>query len=224
MPSDGSDPLRPRRARSIGFLDRDGERWACFLVTWRAGAHRWKGHLLFRDSEGGRDVETAELFLGDSENEIDRRARSLGRPLLSALLDSALEVEARQAAESPPSLRWMRSLLSRNASEADDRGVVGLPSEVQLRSRYASYRIDQVGHLVALLAPEDFDAVVQRILGGLPMRFGMKDRLQFAMAVVEHLERLLPLPPYEVWRDDYLAATAEHERYSAQLREGAELP
>lgn len=225
MPSDGLDPLRPRHVRSLGFLDHDGRGWACFLVTWRAGAHRWKGHLLFRSTEEEREVETAELFLETSERDIDRRARGLGRPLLRALFESALEVEARAAAERRPTRGWLRNLLTRNAEEAESSArAPDAEEEAQLRSRYASYRIDQVGHLVALMTPDDFDRVVERILEGRAVEFGMKDRLQFALAVVEHLERLLPLPPFEVWREDVRAHPDEHAAYLTALRDGGPLP
>jgi hypothetical protein len=43
------------------------------------------------------------------------------------------------------------------------------------------------------------------------------------MIVVQELERLLPLPTFEIWADDYLAHRDEHERYTLQLHTG-ELP
>ena len=222
MPTSGSDPLRPERSRSVGFLEHDGLRWACSLVTYRAGAHRWKGYIRFREAEGIREVRTAELFLESSEGEIDRRARALGLPMISALLDSALEVEARRRAERPSS-HWVRALLEKAVPDSAD-GSDRLPEEIALRSRYASYRNEQVGHLIALLSPEDFDRVVEQVLAGRKVKFGGRDRLQFALAVVDHLESLLPLPPFEVWRDDFTAHRADYERYSEALREGDELP
>jgi hypothetical protein len=38
-----------------------------------------------------------------------------------------------------------------------------------------------------------------------------------AMAVVQELERRLPLPPFEVWVEDYLAHAAEYARYGRRL-------
>ena len=36
------------------------------------------------------------------------------------------------------------------------------------------------------------------------MDFGSKDVLQFAMMVVEFIEHSLPLPPFELWAEDFL--------------------
>lgn len=207
----------------MGFVEHGDLRWACSLVTYRAGAHRWKGYLSFRETEATREVRTAELFLESSEGEIDRRARALGLPMITALLDSALEVEARRRAEQKPSSQWIRAMLEETIPEADETPG-RLPEEIALRSRYASYRNEQIGHLIALLSPDDFDSVVEEVLAGRKVQFGGRDRLQFAMAVVDHLESLLPLPPFEVWRDDYTAHRRRYERYSEVLRGGSELP
>ncbi len=231
MPTPGPDPLRPQRSRWVGSLEHpQGSHWTCSLVTYRSGARRWRGYLSFRETnsetapEGDlREIRTTELFVEASEGEIDRRARALGRPMISALLDSALEVEARRKASQRPSKRWVQAMLEAAASE--DRGPSeGQPvDEIALRSRYASYRNEQVGHLVSLLSLDDFDHVVETLLEGQKVQFGGRDRLQFALSVVARLESLLPLPPFEAWKEDFLAHRQEYERYSQAVHAGGEI-
>ena len=38
------------------------------------------------------------------------------------------------------------------------------------------------------------------------------------MIVVQELERILPLPPFEVWVEDYLANRGEYHRYTDALQ------
>lgn len=214
----------------MGFLERDGENWACFLVTYRTDGDRWKGYFSFRarDGEGDEDdLRTADIFLEDSEGEIDRKARGLGRPLLTGLLASALHTRDQ---DDPPRLRrWFRAMLSSNSREltgpweedghpADERTLV------ELRSMYQSYRLDQVAHFITLVRPEDFDGAVDRILDGRTFDFGARDRLQFAMMVVEEIEKRLPLPPFEVWVEDYLAHPEEYRLYAHTLHREGRLP
>ena len=221
------------RRRSVAFLEREGETWACFLVTFRGQDSRWYGYFSFRpkDGEVGEDeIRTADIFRETSEAEIDHKARSLGRPLLSGLLASALHTRDRSGND-PPRLRsWFRTLLTENS-----QGLAGdWPAEARepepeltvgkLQSLYASYRLDQVCHFIALVRPDDFEEAVSRILEGKPMDFSSKDVLQFAMMVVEHLEALLPLPPFETWARDYLDHPEAYRIYAHALHREGRLP
>jgi len=212
--------------RSVGFIQAEGQRWSCFLITTRTGMSTWRGHFTFRpcapegspsgDTEipvagpgwlipGGAEVRTADIFVEESEGEIDRKARAMGRPLLAGLLASALHVR-RQA---PGSLgEPIRELLTDRRDDPDDP---------RLASRYASYRLDQVAHLIALTDPADFETLVARVLEEVPVDFSTRDRTQLAMMVVERLEALLPLPPFEVWVLDYLADPAVYRLYAHRL-------
>lgn len=218
------------RRRSVGFLERDDETWACFLVTYRAGDGRWKGYFSFRprDGEVGEDeMRTADIFLEDSEAEIDRKARGLGRPLLNGLLSSALHTREREG--SPRLRRWFRDLLQTNSRDLtgaweDDGHPAAERTVAELRSMYQSYRLDQVAHFITLVRPEDFQLAVDRLLDGRTFDFGARDRLQFAMMVVEELERLLPLPPFEVWVEDYLAHPEAYRLYAHTLHREGRLP
>ena len=215
-----------RRTRSVGFLDHDAVRWACYLVTYRASASTWRGYLAFRSDRGNgiRTVQTAEIFVEAGESEIDRRARRMGRPLLTALLASSLEVEesARQKALSGSEVRgWVREALRERACDVP----IASPEDVaRQRARYESYRIDQLTHLVALMEQDALEALVAELLEGEPFQFGGKDRLQFALLVVQRLEALLPLPSLQVFLDDCAANPVAHERYHHDLYAGGDLP
>jgi len=219
----------PPRHRSVGFLDQEGETWACFLVTFR-DADRWHGYLSFRRGDGETEqdeIRTAVIFLEESEAEIDRKARGLGRPLLSGLLASALHTAGGR--NGTPRLRgWFRHMLAENSLLADPSRADQEPPDREdvagLRSLYASYRLDQVAHFIALLRPEDFQHAVDRILEGQAFDFGAKDRLQFAMMVVEYIERKLPLPPFDVWMEDYLAHPDTYQLYAHTLHREGRLP
>ena len=221
------------RQRSLGFLKWEGQKWACFLVTFQGRDHQWHGHLSFRprDSEGEVDeVRTADIFMEASESEIDQKARGLGQPLLRALFSSALHTQQRDEVASPRLRRWFRNLLSENSQEiaAAARDCLDDPSGqadvAELRSLYASYRLDQVCHFIALLRPDDFESAVDRILEGQPVDFGAKDRLQLAMMVVEYIEALIPMPPFEVWTVDFLANREEYLLYAHTLHREGRLP
>lgn len=217
------------RRRSVGFIERDGESWACFLVTVCDGDGRWHGYFSFRPQDGELDeddVRTADIFLEDSEAEIDQKARGMGRPLLSGLLASALHTRERaHDGESPRLRRWFRKMLAENSRElAPDRGERGEPDLPELRSLYASYRLDQVAHFIALLRSEDFEDAVERILEGTAFDFSARDRLQFAMMVVEHIEQHLPLPPFEVWVEDFLQNRDAYALYAHTLHREGRLP
>lgn len=222
--------LPPRtRCRSFCFLEREDERWTVFLVTYPISEGDWRGYFLFRPAGTGTEVpevRTADLFLEASEAEVDARARGLGRPLIQALLESALDTYERRKAVSEDTRRWFRSVLAEHAAElAPDIGMS--PEELtlsHLRSLYDSYRIDQVAHLIALIEPNDFRAIVEKLLDGRSIDFRTRDRLQLAMIVVQELERRLPLPPLEVWIQDFLANRDAYLRYSHELHRGGELP
>ncbi len=220
------------RRRSVGFLDKDGVNWSCFLVTYQGECGRWRGYFSFRPGDGEAEedeIRTAEIFLEDSENQIDRKARGLGRPLLSGLLSSALHTRALTDGDPPQLKKWFRALLQRNSrklagewerdgSSANDRTLT------ELQSIYASYRLDQVAHLITLVRPDDFRDAVGRMLEGRSFDFGAKDQLQFAMMVVEFIESRLPLPPFEVWIQDYLAHPEAYRLYTHTLHRSGRLP
>jgi len=170
-------------------------------------------------------VQTAVLFVEATEAEVDTRARGLGRPLVRALLDSALSAHERRQGFSPDLRRWFRELLVRHAASLP---VADTPAEErslgQLRSLYDSYRLEQVMHLIALVQPDDFRVLVERLLDGREIDFRARDRFQLAMGVVQELERRLPLPPFELWVEDYLRDPDAYRLYSHALHHDLELP
>ena len=221
------------RRRSVGFLQMDGETWACFLVTFRGRDNRWRGYFSFRPKDGELDedeVRTADIFKEDSESAIHQKARGLGRPLLSGLLASALHSRNRLIGEPPLLRRWFRAMLAQNSQELagewpEEEWEAKADLELgRLRSLYASYRLDQVCHFIALVQPEDFRECVDSILHGAPIDFGGKDLLQFAMMVVEFIESHLPLPPFEVWVEDFLRHRGDYALYAHTLHREGRLP
>ena len=223
----GSARDRARR-RSFTFLERNGERWSVFLATYTADDGRWRGYFTFRtgasEELSGEEIRTADLFVEADEADIDARARGLGRPLLVSLLESALHTRQRRR-KSPDMGGWFRQVLA-DRSEQLTMGVAPEDAESRqhLESVYDSYRIDQVSHLVALLEPAAFNELVARLLEGREIDFRASDRLQLAMLVVQELERHLPLPPFEVWVDDYTAHPEVYQRYSHALHREERLP
>lgn len=223
-------PVSERR-RSVAFLDHEDETWACFLVTYpgeRGGG--WHGFFSFRPGNGEAaedEVRTADIFIEDSEAEIHEKARGLGRPLLNGLLASAIHT-SRRATRGTPKLRArFRELLAENAQELSGSWEAeGTPEldEDELRSLYASYRLDQVAHFICLVDPVDFETAVDRILDGRSVDFRTSDRVQFAMIVVEHIESRLPLPPFEVWARDFLASPESYRLYAHTLHREGRLP
>jgi hypothetical protein len=216
------------RVRSFCFLESEGRRWTVFLVTYPRDDGQWRGYFTFRsanyDTAGG-EIRTTDLFVETTEAGVDTRARALGRPLLQALLDSALHTFERRQPSADYN-RWFRDLLSKHATDVAPRrvGSAGTLTYEQLRSRYDSYRIDQVAHLIALMSASDFRSLVEALLAGRVIDFQARDRFQLAMTVVQDLERRLPLPPFEVWVEDYLAHPDEYQRYAYQLHHSSELP
>jgi hypothetical protein len=216
------------RCRSFCFLERGSERWTAFLITYRRGDGQWRGYFTFRSarqSDGPAELRTADLFLERDEQGVDQRARGLGKPLLLALLESALTAHERRRGASPQLHGWFTRQLMRSATQREPGWHwASPPALADLRSLYDSYRLDQVAHLVALLDPDDFREMVEVLLAGRRIDFRESDRFQLAMSVVQELERRLPLPPFEVWAADYLSHPDQYRRYAYQLHRGEELP
>ncbi len=214
------------RFRSMGFLLHNQETWACFLGTFQDRQGTWRGFFSFRPGEDApkhrAEVKTADIFMESTEGEIDRKARGLGRPILTGLLASALHTQARSHQEAPALRAWFQEMLR----QADPPEIPGDPSDTDrtlsdLRRRYDAYRMDQMVHLISLIDPSDFQDAVEEILEGKTFDFGARDRLQFAMMVVDHLERLLPLPSFETWASSYLNNPDIYHNYGHALyREG----
>ncbi len=94
----------------------------------------------------------------------------------------------------------------------------------RLRSIYSSYRLDQVSHFISLINPDDFERTVDEILAGESIDFLSKDRVQFAMMVVDHIERLLPLPDFQSWVQDFLTHPEAYRLYTHTLHREGRLP
>ncbi len=216
------------RRRSFTFLEREGNRWSVFLATYAGSDGRWRGYFTFRTGAAGlegEEIHTADLFVEASEADVDARARGLGRPLLGSLLESALHTHERRRGASPDVTEWFREVLARRSAElAMPAGAVEDASLTHLRSVYDSYRIDQVSHLVALIEPDQFRLLVDRLLEGREIDFRASDRLQLAMLVVQELEQKLPLPPFEVWVEDYMDRPEVYQAYSHDLHREGTLP
>lgn len=232
-PRPGPTTLHGERRRSVAFLEREDRSWACFLVTFRGLDDGWHGYFSFRpgDSELPEDeVRTTDIFVESSEDAIHHKARSLGRPLLRGLLDSAIHTSEKQNGRRAHLRGRFRSLLTRNSVEiagkwTDDRSAMPDDDEIErLRSLYESYRIDQVSHFICLVDPDAFESAVDRILEGEKIDFRTKDRVQFARMVVDHIERLLPLPDFEMWVQDFLDDPEAYRRYTHTLHREGRLP
>ena len=87
-----------------------------------------------------------------------------------------------------------------------------------------TYRLDQVAHFICLVDQEAFDAAVDAILDGESVDFLAKDRMQYAMMVVDHIERLLPLPDFATWAEDFLAKPETYRLYTHTLHREGRLP
>lgn len=214
------------RCRSFAFLEHNGEPWTAFLVTYPESDRHWKGHFMFRSAMHAPDageIRTADLFVENSEEAIDARARSLGRPMLEALLNSALHTLQKHRVTDTYA-KWFRDLLSKHTTHLSTfRASDPSRSMQELKSLYESYCADQVSHFIALIEPDAFKHFVERLLDGREIDFRARDRFQLSMIVVQEIERRLPLPPFEVWVEDYLAKRGEYDRYTHQLHNG-ELP
>ena len=228
----GGSPVSERR-RSVAFIEREGESWACFLVTFAADDGLIHGYFSFRPGSGEAnedEVRTAAIFIEDSEAEVHEKARGLGRPLLAGLLDSALHTRKRSGRDESKLRGRFRTLLKENAQEiagdwSTDATIVPSGDELdQLRSMYASYRLDQVSHFICLVDPTDFEQAVDQILAGESVDFRASDKVQFAMMVVDHIERMLPLPDFDTWVRDYLANSEAYRLYTHTLHREGRLP
>lgn len=220
------------RRRSVGFLDNTHGSWACYLVTFPATSATWHGYFAFRPSHSEREddeIRTTDIFVEETEGEIHEKARSLGRPLLQGLLESAIHTRGKSDDADPHLRSQFRSLLTANSVEISgewtgetvriDDGELD-----RLRSLYESYRIDQVSHFICLVDSDDFESAVDRILEGESIDFRTKDRVQFAMMVVDHIERSLPLPDFETWAGDFLANPEAYRLYAHTLHREGRLP
>ena len=226
-------PALSERRRSVAFLESEGETWACFLVTFPSQDGQWHGFFSFRPGHGEAEedeVRTAEIFIEASEAEIHEKARGLGRPLLTGLLESALHTSARTRGDTVRLRSAFRSLLAENAQElaggwSEDQAPPPSSEEFEdLRSLYESYRLDQVAHLITLVEPAAFEEAVDQILEGEQVDFRATDRIQYAMMVVEYLEKRLPLPPFEVWAEDFRTHPEAYRIYSHTLHREGRLP
>lgn len=221
------------RRRSVAFVEDGEDTWACFLVTFATEDGRWHGYFSFRPGHGEAEedeVRTTDIFVETSEGEIYDKARSLGRPLLAGLLESAIHTSRRNGAPTSRLRGRFRSLLTENAVDiAGDWTEDGSPPPTheereRLRSLYASYRLDQVAHFICLVDPTDFDNAVDAILGRESIDFRTRDRLQFAMMVVDHIERLLPLPDFDTWARDFQTNPEAYRLYAHTLHREGRLP
>jgi hypothetical protein len=218
------------RRRSVAFLESRDDTWACFLVTVPSDAGTWHGYFSFRPSHGEAEedeIRTAEIFIEGSEGEICDKARGLGRPLLAGLLESALFTRERNGRGERRLRGRFRSLLFENAAEISggwDDEHDGSEELTRLRSLYASYRLDQVAHFICLVEPGAFDAAVDIILEGARVDFSTRDRMQYAMIVVDHIEALLPLPDFQTWAADYLEHPEAYRLYAHVLHRERRLP
>lgn len=219
--------------RSVGFIESGGLTWACFLVTFPFEDGSWHGYFSFRpsDSELSEDeVRTTDIFVEESAGEIHLKARSLGRPLLRGLLDSAIHTSSKKNGDRDHLRGRFRSLLTRSSVEiagewTGEEASVPDDGEIdRLRSLYESYRIDQVSHFICLVDPDDFESAVDDILANESIDFRTKDRVQFARMVVDHIEGLLPLPDFETWARDFLDNSEVYRLYAHTLHREGRLP
>ena len=89
-PAPSPEAPAPEYRRSVGALERQGRNWACDLVVFARG-DVWRGGFAFVPADPAPEegeLRTATIFVEDSQAEIHAKARSMGRPLLEALLDS----------------------------------------------------------------------------------------------------------------------------------------
>ena len=225
-------PTPAERRRSLGFIETNERSWACFLVTFEATGSTWHGYIAFRPSHSelsSEEVCTTHIFVESSEAQIHEKARSLGRPLLNGLLESALHTKGLWE-NKPTQLRGQfRALLNKNSATLagpwiDDAIDISKDELERLRSLYESYRIDQVCHFISMVDADDFAYAVDSILEGERIDFRAKDRLQFARIVIDHIEELMPLPDFESWARDFLAHPEAYRLYTHKLHREGRLP
>ena len=219
--------LARTRCRSFCFLEHNGEPWTAFLVTYSERDGYWRGHFMFRSAvmaPESSEIRTADLFVETTEDAVDARARSLGRPIIESLLQSAVHTHEQRRGVTQTYAKWFRDLLSRSSQQHAEDAVQDPERSLQrMKSLYESYRTDQVCHLIALTDPAHFRQLVEKLLDGREIDFKARDRFQLAMIVVQEIEKRLLLPPFEVWVEDYLRQPAVYENYARRLHSG-ELP
>lgn len=93
------------------------------------------------------------------------------------------------------------------------------PGEEELLARYEAYRLRQARALVSMLPRDVVRPIYRRALRSESTRGdGSADPLT---ALLRYCEELLPLPPFEVWRDDVAANPEAHLR---DLDDSADAP
>jgi hypothetical protein len=108
--------------------------------------------------------------------------------------------------------------LTANPTEAFDLELLS-PGEEELRARYDAYRLRQARALVRMLPRDVIRPMYRRALSrDSTERVGSPDPLA---ALLRYCEELLPLPPFEVWRDD---AKAHPEAHLRDLDDSADAP
>lgn len=208
----------------MSSVERRSERWTVFLVTYPADRGGWRGYLSFRPGGGtGLDeVRTADLWIEESEDGAEARAGALTPALVASLLESAIQVDLRRRGPATDLRLGLRQLLVRHAASLLP-GRVPSASELadpDLRSLYASYRIDQVARFLSLLPESRVRELVERTENPR-LDLASPAALELAMRVVGELEGLLPLPPYDSWVEDFRRHREEHHRYAAEVRREA---
>lgn len=91
-----------------------------------------------------------------------------------------------------------------------------LLDENELRAMYRAYRRRQARRLVAMLPREAIRPLYRAALDAAAPSDADRDPLEI---LVDHCGRLLPLPPFPVWRDDLLASPDAHLREAEDSHE-----
>lgn len=111
------------------------------------------------------------------------------------------------------------------AGEMLSRGLDPLQhvSEAELRSRYEAYRRRQASRLVQMLPREAVRPLYRRARDEARRADALADGGEGdpLALLVRYCERLLPLPPFDVWREDL---GAHPEGHFADLEESADVP
>lgn len=91
-------------------------------------------------------------------------------------------------------------------SSFDHDVTEGVPSQSELMTRYRAYRLRQARALLHLMPREAVRPLYRK---AVREGFGADGSDPMA-ALVRYCERVLPLPPFEVWRDDVHAHPEAH--------------
>ena len=62
--------------------------------------------------------------------------------------------------------------------------------------------------------PKAFEKTVDHILKGQKIDFKSDDQFQLSLIVLEYIETRIPIPPYSIWKEDFLSNREEYIRYS----------